>query len=116
MLKIYHNPKCSKSRAALLYIEERGYRCEVIDYLKNPPSKNEMSDVVKKLRMNARDVLRKGEVEYKENNLSDINLNDDNIIEIMVKFPRLIERPIIINNDRACIARPLENLINMLDD
>ena len=116
MLKIYHNPKCSKSRAALLYLEEQGHDFEVVEYLKNPPSKAEMTDVIKKLQITARELLRKGENEYKENNLSDINLNDDNIIEIMVKFPRLIERPIIINDDRACIARPLENLINMLDD
>jgi len=115
-MKIYHNPRCSKSRNALALLDTRGEEYEVVEYLENIPSTAELKDILGKLGISARELLRKGEDAYKENNLKDENLSDDELVAFMVKYPKLIERPIIVRGDKACIARPIENLEELLNE
>ena len=112
-LKIWHNPKCSKSRNALTLLEEKNIKTDVIKYLETTPSKEELIDVLKKLNINAKELLRTGEDIYKELNLKD-ETNEEKIIEAMVQNPILIERPIIIKGESAVIARPIEKLEELL--
>lgn len=112
---LYHNPRCSKSRAALELLEQRGADVTVIRYLETPPSKQELKDVLQKLNLTPRDIMRKGEAIYKELNLSDESLSDDALIDAMIANPILLERPIYVQEDRAAIGRPIENIINILD-
>ncbi|WP_019602720.1 arsenate reductase (glutaredoxin) [Teredinibacter turnerae] len=113
-IRIFHNPRCSKSRQTLALIEESGVEPTVIKYLETPPTPEELRDLLTKLDMPARDLLRKGEDAYKENNLSDPQLSDDALIEAMVKFPKLIERPIVVKGDKAIIGRPPERVNTLL--
>ncbi|AXX94814.1 MULTISPECIES: arsenate reductase (glutaredoxin) [Arcobacter] len=112
-IKIWHNPKCSKSRNAMTLLEEKGISADVVKYLETTPSKEELKDVLKKLNMKASELLRTGEDIYKELNLKNVN-DEEKLIEIMVENPILIERPIIIKGDIAVIARPIENLEELL--
>lgn len=111
---IYHNPRCSKSRAAMDLLTEKGIEANVIKYLDTPPNKETLVDLLNMLGMEPRDLMRKGEKEYKENNLADESLSRDELIDAMIKYPRLIERPIVINDGKAAIGRPIENIINIL--
>jgi len=111
---IYHNPRCSKSRAALDLLTEKGIEVEIVKYLDTPPDRETLVKILDMLNIEPRDLMRKGEKEYKENNLSDENLSRDELIDAMLKYPRLIERPIVINNGKAAIGRPIENIINIL--
>jgi len=112
--KIYHNPRCSKSRAALDLLTEKGIELEIVKYLDTPPDRESLVKILDMLNMEPRDLMRKGEQEYKDNNLSDENLSRDDLIGALLKYPRLIERPIVINNGKAAIGRPIENIINIL--
>ena len=111
---IYHNPRCSKSRAAMELLTEKGIEVEVVKYLDTPPDKETLEKILDMLNMEPRDLMRKGESEYIDNNLADVNLSKNELIDAMLKFPRLIERPIVIKNGKAAIGRPLENIINIL--
>jgi len=111
---IYHNPRCSKSRAALELLTEKGIGIEIVKYLDTPPDRETLVKILDMLNMEPRELMRKGEQEYKENNLSDENLSRDDLIDALLKYPRLIERPIVINNGKAAIGRPIENIINIL--
>jgi len=111
---IYHNPRCSKSRLTLELMKEKGLDPEIILYLETPPSEKDIALILDKLGMNARELLRKGETEYKELNLSDPSNSEEEIIQAMVKFPKLIERPIVTYQKRAIIGRPPENLLNLI--
>jgi len=113
-VEIYHNPRCSKSRATLALLEENNVAPEIRLYLENPPTAAELKSVVQQLGISARDLLRKGEDEYKENNLKDQSLTDDQIIDLMARFPRLIERPIVITDGKARIGRPPESVLEIL--
>ncbi|UTW04781.1 arsenate reductase (glutaredoxin) [Amphritea atlantica] len=113
-VEIYHNPRCSKSRATLALLEENNVTPQVRLYLENPPSAEELTEVITQLGITPRELLRKGEDEYKENNLKDTDLSDQQIIALMVQFPRLIERPIVISNDKARIGRPPESVLEIL--
>ncbi len=113
-VKIYHNPRCSKSRQTLQLLQERGIEPEVIEYLKNPPSHSELSAILDMLRMEPRDLMRKNESEYKENNLDDNSLDRQTLIEAMVNRPILIERPIVVANGKAAIGRPPEKVLEIL--
>ncbi|PZW68942.1 arsenate reductase [Pseudomonas sp. URMO17WK12:I1] len=113
-LTLYHNPRCSKSRAALQLLEERGLQPTVVLYLDTPPSAAQLREVLNKLGMPARQLLRTGEDEYHELNLADSTLDEDALIAAMVAHPRLIERPILIAGDRALIGRPPENILELL--
>lgn len=112
-IQIWHNPRCSKSRNALNLLEEKGIESKVIKYLENTPSKEELKEVLKKLGISAKELLRTGEDIYKELNLKNEN-DEEKIIDAMLLHPKLIERPIIIKDDKAVIARPIENLEELL--
>ena len=112
-IQIWHNPKCSKSRAAMELLENKNIDASVVKYLEQTPTKEQLIDVLKKLNMKASQLLRTGEDIYKELNLKDEN-DEEKIIEAMIKNPILIERPIIIKGKSAVIARPIENLEELL--
>ena len=114
MVSIYHNPRCSKSRQTLALIEEKQIQPEVVLYLENPPNAKTLKQLIKKLGITPRQLLRKGENDYKSNNLKDTSLTDTDLIEAMVKFPKLIERPIVINGDKAVLGRPPENVLDII--
>jgi arsenate reductase len=114
MVSIYHNPRCSKSRQTLALLEERGIDPEIILYLETPPSAETLSGILQKLGITPRQLLRKGEGAYKENNLSDTSLSDQQLIDAMVTHPKLIERPIVINGAKAALGRPPEQVLDIL--
>lgn len=114
MFTIYHNPRCSKSRQTLALLEENGVKPEVVLYLDTPPDAKALKQLLKKLKIGARDLLRKGEQEYKDNNLKNLDLSDDELIDAMVKFPKLIERPIVVKGTSAVLGRPPENVLDLI--
>jgi arsenate reductase len=111
---IYHNPRCSKSRATLQLLEESGVKPKVVEYLKTPPSASELKAILKKLGMRPHDLMRKGEPLYAELGLKDRDLDDDALIALMVKNPILIERPILVAGGKAAIGRPPEKVLEIL--
>lgn len=115
-IRIYHNPRCSKSRAALALLEENDINPEIVYYLDHPPDSDELKELLKKLNLGIRDVLRRSEAEFEEFNLGDKSLNDEIIFDIVSKHPRLIERPIAVKGDRALIGRPPENVLQLIED
>jgi arsenate reductase len=114
MITIYHNPRCSKSRQTLALIEERGISPDIVLYLNNPPNETTISKLLQKLGMRARDIIRKGEDAYKENNLSDSKLSETTLIKAIASYPTLLERPIVVSNDKAIVGRPPENVLSLL--
>lgn len=113
-IKIFHNPRCSKSRQTLALLEEQGIQPQIIEYLKTPPTTAQLSDIINMLTVEPRSLLRKGETLYKELALTDLSLSDEQLIDIMCKNPKLIERPIVINNGKAKIGRPPESVLDIL--
>ncbi len=113
-IQIYHNPRCSKSRQTLALLNEQGIDPEVIEYLKETPSAAELKAVLKKLGIPARELLRTKEAEYKEAGLDNPQLSEEQIIAAMLQYPKLIERPIVINGDKARIGRPPEQVLEIL--
>jgi arsenate reductase len=113
-VKIYHNPRCTKSRETLKLLEEQGIKPDVIEYLKTPPSHTELQAILQKLNIKPRELMRTKEPEYKENGLDDKSLSDSELIEAMVRIPKLIERPIVLANDKAAIGRPPEAVLAIL--
>lgn len=114
-IKIYHNPKCTKSRQALALLQEKGFEPEIIEYLKTPPDAPAIKLLLTQLRLEPRDILREKEKEFAEAGLDDDGLSDDDIINAIVKFPKLLERPIVQRGNRAAIGRPTENILPLLD-
>ena len=110
---IYHNPRCSKSRQTLALLQEKGIEPTVVEYLKTPPSAADVTDILAKLGMEPRDLMRKKEAPYKENNLADDALSRDALIAAMVENPILIERPIVLANGKAAIGRPPEAVLDL---
>ena len=108
-IKVYHNPRCSKSRMALAFLDNQSKDYDVIEYLKESPSPEELKDVLGKLGMKAEDLIRKGEADYKEN-FKGKNLSEKEWVEAMINFPKLIERPIVISGNKAVVARPTEKI------
>lgn len=113
-VKIYHNPRCSKSRQTLQLLQDRGIEPKIIDYLKNPPPVAELTDLLDKLGMEPREVMRKGESEYKSNNLANPDLTRETLIASIANNPILLERPIVVANNKAVIGRPPENILTIL--
>ena len=111
---IYHNPRCSKSRQTLELLKENNIEPEIILYLENPPSEEKLTELIDLLGINPRDLLRKGEEEYKAHNLKDENIKGEDIIKIMTENPKLIERPIVISKNKAIIGRPPENVLKLI--
>jgi arsenate reductase len=111
---IYHNPRCSKSRATLALLEARGVKPKIVNYLQTPPSAAELKAILRMLGLAPRDILRTGETVYAELGLEDRDLDDDALIAVMVKNPILIERPIVVAGSKAAIGRPPENVLAIL--
>jgi arsenate reductase (glutaredoxin) len=112
---IWHNPHCSKSRATLELLRERGATPEVREYLKDPPTESELAEVLSKLGIPARALIRTGEDEYKALGLSDMGLTEQELIAAMAAHPRLIERPVVIVGERAALGRPPEAALSLLE-
>jgi arsenate reductase len=111
---IYHNPRCSKSRAALKLLQERGVEPQIIEYLKTPPSTSRLKELLTMLEMAPRELMRKGEAPYKDLGLGDANLDNDALVSAMVDNPILIERPIVVSGDKARLGRPPEQVLELL--
>jgi arsenate reductase len=108
-MKIYHNPRCSKSRQTLQLIQNAGVEPEIIEYLNDTPSKEELELVINMLGIRPYDLLRRGESDFKEN-FKGKDLSDSQWIDAMIKYPKLIERPIVVKDKKAVIGRPPENV------
>jgi|SRR5690554_751554 len=113
-ITIYHNPRCSKSRQTLALLQERGIEPEVIEYLKTPPTPAELKQTLTALGMQPQELLRTGEDEYKANDLANFKGSNDALIDLMCVHPKLIERPIVINGDKAKVGRPPESVLKIL--
>jgi arsenate reductase len=113
-LTIYHNPRCAKSRATLQLLEARGLKPKIVDYLKTPPSAEELKAILKSLGLKPRDLMRTAEARYAELGLQDRQLDDDALIALMVANPILIERPIVVSGGKAAIGRPPEKVLEIL--
>jgi arsenate reductase (glutaredoxin) len=113
-VRVYHNSRCSKSRATLALLEQRGVAFEVVNYLDDPPSQSELSVLLQQLRMSPRELLRTGEAEYRTLGLNNPALDDAALIAAMVAHPILIERPIVVANGKAAIGRPPESVLAIL--
>jgi arsenate reductase len=113
MVKIYHNPRCTKSRESLKLLEDKGVQIQVIEYLTQIPTKAELKSVLKLLGISAFELLRKNEEIFKEQ-FKGIDLTEEEWIEVMIEHPKLIERPIVINGKKAVIGRPPERVLEIL--
>lgn len=113
--KLYHNPRCSKSRGALELLRERGIEPDIVAYLDVPPSPTELRVLLEALGLRARELLRTGEDEYRALGLEDESLSESALINAMNAHPRLIERPIFVHAGRAIIGRPPERVLELLD-
>jgi len=112
-VKIYHNPRCSKSRNVVALLEEQGVEAEVVKYLETPPTKEELKEILKMLGLSARELMRTKETIYKELGLKDVE-DEEALIDAMVEHPKLIERPIVIKDGKAAIGRPIENIVKLI--
>ncbi|MBD3638670.1 MAG: arsenate reductase (glutaredoxin) [Crocinitomicaceae bacterium] len=110
---IWHNNRCRKSRETLQLMEGKTTDFEIVNYLETPPSKAELKEVIAMLGIKPHDLIRKGEAEYKDN-FKGKDLSDDQWLDAMVKYPKLIERPIVIKGNQAIIGRPPEKVLELL--
>jgi arsenate reductase len=113
---IWHNPRCSTSRTTLSLLEQHGLQPVIVEYLKTPPSVDELKSALKKLHMKPRELMRKKEAIYKELGLDKESLSDDRLIQAMAENPILIERPVVFFRARAALGRPPENVLDLLND
>ncbi len=111
---IYHNPRCSKSRQTLALLEERGTAPNVVKYLETPPSATKLKELLELLGLAPRELMRKKEAPYKELDLADEALSDNELVQAMVDNPVLIERPIVEANGKAALGRPPESVLEIL--
>ena len=111
---VYHNPKCSKSRQTLELLNRQGIKPTIIEYLKTPPSSKKLKEIIELLRFTPSNLIRKQEATYTENKLDSLSLSDDDLIEAMARHPILIERPIVIVNNKAVIGRPPEEVLKII--
>ncbi|MBK0091912.1 arsenate reductase (glutaredoxin) [Erwinia sp. S59] len=115
MMSIYHNPRCSKSRETLALLQDKGIEPDVVLYLETPPDLQTLKKLLRQLGMSsARDLMRRKEDLYKELNLADVQLSEEQLLQAMVDNPKLIERPIVINGDQARIGRPPEAVLEII--
>ena len=111
---IYHNPRCSKSRQTLSLLKENNVTPVVVEYLKTPPTTDELATIIAQLGITPRSLLRKGEAIYKELGLADTSISDEALIQAMCDNPKLIERPIVIKDGKAKIGRPPESVLDIV--
>lgn len=112
-MKIYHNPRCSKSRETLQLIKDAGINVEIVEYLNTIPTTEELKMILMKLNLSPKDIIRKGESIYKEK-FKNSDFNDDEWIKIMIEYPKLIERPIVVKGNKAVLGRPPENVLDLI--
>ncbi len=112
--RIYHNPRCGKSRQALDLLRARGIEPEVVEYLKTPPTAEQLGEILDVLQFEPRDLIRTGEDEYRAAGLDDPALTREQLLDAMVRHPKLIQRPIVLANGRAAIGRPPERVLEIL--
>ena len=113
-ITIYHNPRCSKSRQALQLLRDKGIEPIIVEYLKTPPDKSTLKALLVMLAMDPRELMRRKEKEYKELGLADPAVDDEALLEAMIEHPRLIERPVVVNGDKAALGRPPEKILDVL--
>ena len=113
MIKFYHNSRCNKSREGLGILEKSGKDFEVVKYLENIPSKEELRNLLNCLGISAENLVRKNEVIWKQNYRGRM-LSDEEILDAMIAYPKLIERPIVVNGNKAIIGRPPESITSIL--
>jgi arsenate reductase len=112
-MELIHNPRCSKSRQALQILEENGHQINIREYLKEELSSEELKLILAKLNVEPQDILRKGEAVFKEK-FKGKNFTNDEWVQIMIENPKLIERPILINGNKAVVGRPPENVLDIV--
>ena len=112
-VEIYHNPRCSKSRQTLQLLQAQGIEAEIREYLKSPPDRDTLEALLRMLRMEPRDLMRKQEKAYREAGLDNPELSRDQLIQAMIDQPQLIERPIVIHHGRAALGRPPEAVLDL---
>lgn len=112
-MKIYHNPRCRKSREGLEILQKSGQPFEIVEYLNTPPIESELKDIISKLGIAPIELVRKNEAEWKEN-YKGKELSDEEVVKAMVTYPKLIERPIVIKGTKAVVGRPPENIKKLL--
>ena len=108
-MTIYHNPRCRKSRETLALIQEEGKEVKIVEYLKEVPTKEVLNDILMKLNLNVKDIIRKNEAVYKEK-FKKMNFGDEEWIQVLIENPKLIERPIVVRGNKAVLGRPPENV------
>lgn len=113
-MKIYHNPRCTKSRQTLQIIRDAGVEPDVVEYLRDPPDRSELEEILAMLGIEPQELMRKKEPLYKELGLSCRELSREEAIEVLVANPKLIERPIVVSGGRAVIGRPPERVRALL--
>jgi len=112
-ITIYHNPRCSKSRQTLALVQEQGIEPDIIEYLTSPPSETELDSILTMLGKEPEELMRKAEDEYKQH-FKGRDLSRVEAISLMVQYPKVIERPIVINGDKAAVGRPPESVLDIL--
>ena len=113
-LVMYHNPSCSKSRETLQILADNDVTPEIIEYLEEPPNAQELAAIIAKLGISARELLRTTEAVYKDAELDDDSLTEDEIIEAICEYPALLQRPIVVAGDRAVIGRPPVRVLDLI--
>ncbi len=112
--KLYHNPRCSKSRQTKALLDDRDIEYSTVLYLENPPSAQKLANIIEKLNIDARTLMRKKEAEYTQLDLNSSHLSEEALIQAMVEHPKLIERPIVVTDQQAAIGRPPEQVLEIL--
>lgn len=115
-IRIYHNPECSKSRAALALLEENDVDPQIIYYMETPPSIDEIKSLLAKLDLKLLDIIRRSEDDFDELGLDDETLSEEIILDLLQKHPQLLQRPIVVKGDNAIIARPPEDGLTLIGD
>jgi len=113
-ITLYHNPRCTKSRQTLQLLRENDIEPKIIEYMEEPLSKTELKRLIKLLGISPRELMRKTEADYKSNQLSDTDLSDDALIEAMLEFPKIMQRPIVVKGNKAVLGRPPENIMEII--
>ena len=113
--KIYHNPRCSKSRQTLSLLRENGIEPEVVEYLKYPPQKKELQMISNAVGLKPASFVRKNENDYKENGIAEYLDDDEKVFQYIVKYPKIMERPIVVSNGIGVIGRPPSNVLGLIN-
>jgi len=111
---IYHNPRCSKSRQTLELLQQKGIEADVVEYLETPPDADQLEHILALLSLDPRELLRTNEAEYREQGMDNPDLTRRQLIDLMVQYPKVIQRPIVIKDGKAAIGRPPETILEIL--